>query len=585
MTTIVTAPLAGRVLEVCVELGQQVEVGELLATLESMKVQVRVEAECAGEVIDLNIVCDQQVERGSPLIQIKQSSETKVAAPQNTQKAPHPLIDSFQERVNLSLDSSRPNAVSKRHHRGGLTARENLALLCDRASFQEYGQLAVAAQRRRRDYDELKTATAADGVITGIAQINGNAVALIINDYTVLAGTQGFFHHQKIDRMLEIAKRRELPIIMYTEGGGGRPGDTDVSVVNSGLQCTSFGAWAGLSGIVPRISVAHGYNFAGNAALFGAADITIATQDSYIGMAGPAMIEGGGLGIFAPKDIGPIDVQSHNGTVDVVVADEQEAAKAALKLLHFFTHKHIRHVDSDDQSELNQSMPANRRQTYSVREIINILCDTNSFLELKKDYGGSLVTGFARINGHRFGLLASDCMVLGGAIDVPAGEKASSFMSLCDQFAIPMVALCDTPGFMVGPQHEELGAVRRLAEMFRIGAQMRIPLYAVVLRKCYGLGAQALLGGSTSRPDATLAWPSGEFGPMGLEGAVKLGFSKELEAATDHAARQRLFDELLEQLYERGQATEVASVLEVDAVIEPAETRQRLSDLLGSANA
>jgi len=579
----ITAPLAGRVIEVSVSENQKVSPGDLLATLESMKVQVRVEAEQHGIVQKLLVKAEQQVDRDAELLHLEisdQQASTERSTQQN--KEHHPLIGEWQQRQQLSLDEARPAAIEKRHQRGGLSARENLALLCDTNTFQEYGQLAVAAQRQRRDYEELKTATAADGVITGIANINGTKVALIINDYTVLAGTQGFFHHQKIDRMLEIAKRQNLPIIMYTEGGGGRPGDTDVTVVNSGLQCASFGSWAGLTGVVPRISVAHGYNFAGNAALFGAADITIATQQSYIGMAGPAMIEGGGLGEFKPTEIGPIDVQSNNGTVDIVAADEQEAAQIAKRVMHLFTAKHLENFSAADQQALNQSLPINRRQTYDVRNIIETITDQETFIELRAAYGASLVTGLARLAGNSIGILASDCRQLGGAIDVDAGEKAAHFMQLCDQFNIPILSFCDTPGFMVGPQHEERGAVRRLAEMFRIGAQLNTPFYAVVLRKCYGLGAQALLGGSTSHPDATLSWPSGEFGPMGLEGAVKLGFSKELAAAPDEAAREKLFDQLLEQLYQRGQAVEVASVLEVDAVIEPSETRNQLAMLLAN---
>ncbi len=578
----IKAPLTGVVIDVAVSSGQSVKQGELLILMESMKVQLRVEAKIDGVIDSVLTHTGETVQRDAPLVTIKathSNDPVRGARTETSNTEPHSLIDAFKERQALSLDEHRSDAAAKRHAKGYRTARENLASLCDPSTFQEYGQFAVAAQRQRYDYQTLKTTSAADGIITGIGQVNGQQVALVVNDYSVMAGTQGFFHHQKLDRILEIARDKKLPVIMYTEGGGGRPGDTDVTVVNSGLQCASFGTWAGLSGLVPRISVANGYNFAGNAALFGAADVTIATKESWIGMAGPAMIEGGGLGSFKPTDIGPIEVQSSNGTVDIVVDDEIEAAKAATKVLSYFQDT-TQQWQAHEQSTLQSILPENRRQTYDIRQLLITLCDQDSFTELGQGYGSSIVTGFAYIEGKAIGLMANNCMALGGAIDVDAGEKASKFMLLCDQFKLPIISLCDTPGFMVGPEHETLGAVRRLAEMFRVGAQLKTPFYAVVLRKCYGLGAQAMLGGSTHRPLCTLSWPTGEFGPMGLEGAVKLGFSKELSAVTDEEQRKALFNKLLAQQYERGQATEVASVLEIDAVIDPAGTREALSRLL-----
>ena len=556
MLNSINAPLTGVVVEVAIRAGENVNKGDLLILMESMKVQLRVEAEHDGIVKSVMASVGDTVQRDATLISLESSDKPSInAAPQIKKigRSPHSLIGEFKDRQALSLDSHRSEALAKRHAKGYCSARENLAKLCDPDTFQEYGQFAVAAQRQRHDYQTLKTTSAADGIITGIGQINGQAIALVVNDYSVMAGTQGFFHHQKLDRILAVARDQELPVIMYTEGGGGRPGDTDVTTVNSGLQCASFGTWAGLSGLVPRISVANGYNFAGNAALFGAADITIATKQSWIGMAGPAMIEGGGLGTFKPTDIGPIEVQSSNGTVDIVVDDEDHAARVALEVLSYFQ-KPSSSWQAADQALLQSALPENRRQTYDVRAVVVQLCDQASFTELGQGHGESIITGLARIEGKAVGIMANDCTSLGGAIDVSAGEKASKFMQLCDQFKLPIISLCDTPGFMVGPEHETLGAVRRLAEMFRVGAQITTPFYAVILRKCYGLGAQAMLGGSTQRPLYTLSWPTGEFGPMGLEGAVRLGFSKELAAITNPEEQKALFDTLLAQQYDRGQA-------------------------------
>ncbi len=583
MLTSIKAPLTGVVIEAAVKLGQSVRKGDLLMLMESMKVQLRVEAELAGTVQTISANVGDTIQRDAELMTIEASnlSSTEGSSKEHVSSTEqHSLIKKFKQRQALSLDAHRSQATEKRHAKGYRTARENLASLCDLNSFQEYGQFAVAAQRQRQDYETLKTTSAADGIITGIGKINGQSVALAINDYSVMAGTQGFFHHQKLDRILQVARDKKLPVIMYTEGGGGRPGDTDVSVVNSGLQCASFGTWAGLSGVVPRISVANGYNFAGNAALFGAADITIATKRSWIGMAGPAMIEGGGLGTFKPTDIGPTESQAENGTVDIVVDSEIEAAEVAVKVLSYFQQAESA-WQAADQAELQSILPENRRQTYDVRRIIEVMSDQGSSLELGKNFGRSIVTYLSRIEGKSVGIMANDCTSLGGAIDVHAGEKASKFMQLCDQFKLPIISLCDTPGFMVGPEHETQGAVRRLAEMFRVGAQLTTPFYGVILRKCYGLGAQAMLGGSTQRPLYTLSWPTGEFGPMGLEGAVRLGFSKELAQITNPDEQKALFDKLLAQQYQRGQAAEVASVLEIDAVIDPIDTRAALAQLLG----
>jgi acetyl-CoA carboxylase carboxyltransferase component len=484
----------------------------------------------------------------------------------------------YNQRLANTLDRQRKPDIEKRHSKGFRSARENLTDLIDSESFVEYGQLAVAAQRGRRDYPELQVRTPADGIITGTASINralvGEAArtAVIINDYSVLAGTQGYFHHKKLDRILKLAAEQGLPVVMYTEGGGGRPGDTDVEVQIAGLNLMTFSAWAGLSGKVPRIAVNNGYCFAGNAALFGCADIRIATRQSWIGMAGPAMIEGGGLGSFAPKDIGPIELQLNNGVVDIVADDEAAATLLAKQLLACFQGD-VTEWQSADPSQLLSLLPEDRRYTYNVRRIIETLVDKDSFIELQRSYGAGIIIGFIRMEGRAMGLICNDCKVLGGAIDSEASLKAARFMKLCSNFNLPLLSLCDTPGFMVGPDSEAQGAVSKMSEMFTAGAQFKAPLVTIFLRKAYGLGAMAMAGGSLATPCYSAAWPTGEFGAMGLEGAVALGFKKELEQAVDDEARDALFGRLRAQAYARGNATEAAAFLEIDAVIEPSETR------------
>jgi acetyl-CoA carboxylase carboxyltransferase component len=501
-----------------------------------------------------------------------------------------PELAYVMDRLSRTRDEVRVEAAAKRHAMGYRTARENLADLVDADSFTEYGQLAVAAQRNRRDYEDLQISTAADAVITGVATINrarfgkdSSRAAVVVYDYSVLAGTQGFYHHKKLDRIFELAEEWELPVVMYTEGGGGRPGDTDVTTTIAGLNITSFTTWARLSGQVPRIAVNNGYCFAGNAVLFGCADITIATRTSWIGMAGPAMIEGGGLGIFRPTEIGPIDVQEKNGVVDIVAENEADATAVAKKLLGYFQGP-LDDWSCAEQTSLRDMVPENRRRAYPVRRVIEALADTDSFVELRRAYGPALVTGFMRLEGKPVGLIANDCMHLGGAVDAEGAEKAARFLQLCDAFGLPIVSLTDTPGFMVGPDSDKQSAVRRMSSLFVVGASVTVPMVAVFLRKGYGLGAMAMAGGGFTTPVYSVAWPTGEFGGMGLEGAVRLGFRKELEAVKDEADREKLFESLVAKMYEVGKATEAAAHLEIDAVIDPADTRKVILRALASAS-
>ncbi|MDE0842328.1 MAG: biotin carboxylase [Porticoccaceae bacterium] len=579
----IKAPVEGVILRLESALQEQVVEGQTLAVLEVMKTHFSVLAPFSGVIDAVTCAVGDTVQRDALLFALradpKSRSTDAVIALGQRGGGEHSSIGPLARRVSESVDAGRVDQVAKRHQRGHRTARENLADLVDGDSFIEYGQFALAAQRNREGISSLKTRTAADGVITGTAKINRSLygdgfadVAVVINDYTVLAGTQGFFHHKKIDRILQVASRRKLPIVMYTEGGGGRPGDTDVNVQIAGLNITTWLVWSQLAGIVPRIAVNHGYCFAGNAALFGGADITIATKHSFIGMAGPAMIEGGGLGVFDAKKIGPTEVNAGNGVIDLVADDEAHATALAKQVLGYFQGQII-DWQVADQTRLHSMMPEDRRFTYDVRAIIEVIADTGSFLEIQAGYAAGIIVGFMRIEGRPCALMANDNRVLGGAVGAESAIKASRFLSLCSSFAIPLLSLCDTPGFMVGPDSEEQGAARKMADLFTAGANFTAPLVTIFLRKAYGLGAMAMAGSSFVKPTYSAAWPMGEFGSMGLEGAVKLGFKHEL-AAVEGDEREALFNVLLKSLYEQGQAIEAAEFLEIDAVIEPSHTRR-----------
>ncbi len=487
------------------------------------------------------------------------------------------LVEALRRR-DLTRDESRADVVAARHAAGRRTARENLADLCDDSTFVEYGALAIAAQRGRRGVDDLVRRTPADGLIAGTARVNTSLVgadrahcAVLSYDYTVLAGTQGVMGHRKKDRLFDVIARRRLPVVFFAEGGGGRPGDTDQAMV-AGLDVMAFALWAGLSGHVPRIGIASGRCFAGNAALLGCCDLIIATPDASIGMGGPAMIEGGGLGVVDADQVGPFDVQVQNGVIDIAAGDEAEAVRLARQALSFFQGP-IAAWEAPDQRSLRDVVPETRRRAYDVHRAIEIIADSGSALELRPKFARGMVTVLARIEGHPVGIVANNPMHLAGAITSDAADKAARFLQLCEAFALPVLFLCDTPGIMVGPEAEKTGLVRHASRLFLAGAALTVPFMTVVLRKGYGLGAQAMAGGSFRAPLMTVAWPTAEFGGMGLEGAVKLAYRKELDAIADADARQARFDAMVADAYERGTALSTATYFEVDDVVDPAETR------------
>jgi acetyl-CoA carboxylase carboxyltransferase component len=493
------------------------------------------------------------------------------------------------ERHSRGLDEQRPEAVARRRKTKQRTVRENIKDLCD-GHFMEYGALAVAAQRQRRTLEDLTSRTPADGVVAGIGQVNSSLFGedkarcmVIAYDYTVLAGTQGYFGHKKKDRMLRLAHEQRLPVVLFAEGGGGRPGDIDADgVCVAGLDIATFAMFAKLSGKVPVVGIVSGRCFAGNAVLLGCCDVIIAAQNANIGMAGPVMIEGGGLGAFKPEDIGPMNVQTNNGVVDIAVADDVEAVAVAKKYLSYFQGA-ISQWEAGDQRLLRNMIPEQRRYVYDVRAIIKTIADTDSFLELRPKFGPGLITGLIRIEGKPFGVIANNCQHQAGAIEAEGADKAARLMQLCNAHGLPMLSLVDTPGFMVGPEIEHRAQVRHICRMFVVGSHLSVPFFTVFLRRGYGLGAQAMAKGGFHEPFFAVAWPTGEFGGMGLEGFVRAGFRKELEAVKDSQEREALYEKLLASLYERGKALNMASYLEIDAVIDPADTRRWIVEGLKAA--
>ncbi len=615
----VSAPFAGVVVSIEHAPGASVRAGAVLVVLEAMKMEHEVVAESDGVVQRVEVLTGDAIEAGELLLVLTaedqvlgsphdgaapergESDTAQVEGRSNNANAEDESIaakadgepsavrsDGEPERVRadlaavrarhqLGLDAARPDAVERRRARHRRTARENLADLVDEGSYVEYGPLLFAAQERRRAKDELIASTPADGLLAGVAEVDGNPCVAMSYDYTVLAGTQGMRGHFKKDRLFELAERRRLPVVLFAEGGGGRPGDVDFPIV-AGLDCRAFHLFGRLSGLVPLVGIASGYCFAGNAALLGCCDVVIATEDSSIGMGGPAMIEGGGLGVYEPGEVGPIDVQDANGVVDLRVADDQAAVAAAKRYLSYF-HGPIEQFTAPDQRLLCEIVPEQRKRAYEVRKVLHGLCDQGSVLELRDGFGAGMVTALARVDGNPLGILANDPSHLGGAIDADAADKAARFLQLCDAFGLPVLFLCDTPGFMVGPSAEQTATVRHFSRLFVIGANLEIPFGTIVLRKGYGLGAQAMAGGSFKAPLFTVGWPTSEFGGMGLEGAVRLGMRRELDAIEDPQERERIFQATVAAAYEHGEGLNMAAYGEIDDVIDPADSRRWIATL------
>jgi acetyl-CoA carboxylase carboxyltransferase component len=571
------APFAGTVIAIAHQPDEPVPAGAAVIVLEAMKMEHEVIADAAGVVRSIEVALGDTVEEGQRLAVLAEGepSDDRTSEPQEPE-GPREDLEAVVQRHAIGLDDARPDAVAKRRARGRRTARENLANLIDPGTFVEYGPLIFAAQERRRPRQELIERTPADGLVAGVGDIEGRPTVVMSYDYTVLAGTQGMRNHLKKDRLFEIAEKRELPVVLFAEGGGGRPGDVDWPHV-AGLDCRAFQLFAQLSGLVPLVGIASGYCFAGNAALLGCCDVVIATEDSSIGMGGPAMIEGGGLGVYEPGDVGPIDVQYANGVVDLRAKDDAEAVALARRYLSYFGDP-SEPPQERDQTVLRNLIPTNRKRIYDVRRVIDALLD--DVLELRRGFGLGMVTVLARVGGRPLGVIANDPSHLGGAIDAHGADKAARFMQLCDAFGLPLLFLCDTPGFMVGPQAERTATVRHFSRMFVTGANLSVPTGTVVLRKGYGLGAQAMAGGGFKAPLFTIGWPTSEFGAMGLEGAVRLGMRRELDAIDDADERNRVFEATVQAAYDRGKGISMAEYGEIDDVIDPADTRRWIRTLL-----
>ncbi len=603
--TALTAAMQGTIVSVRVGVGDEVRRKDLVLVIEAMKMEHEVRSDSSGIVREVTVREGDTVFEGHPLAFIEGREIGERSADSSRDVGLdyiRPDLAEVHARHQATLDTARPDAVAKRRRTGQRTARENIVDLCDEGSFVEYGQLALTPGSGL-PREEVIRRFPTDGMVTGVGSVNGadfpgerSRCVVLAYDYTVLAGTQGVLNHVKTDRMLELATKWKRPVVLFAEGGGGRAGTggrrkggTATTGAGQGrsddmyrpLDTSSFATMGSLSGLVPLVGITSRFCFAGNASLLGCCDVIIATEDSSIGMGGPALIEGGGLGVFRPEEVGPIEIQVPNGVVDLAVKDEAEAVAAAKKYLSYFQGP-LAAWECADQRLLRRAVPENRLRVYDIRELIQILADTRSVLELRPTFGPGMITAMARIEGRPVGIIANNPQYLSGAIDSDGSDKGARFMQLCDCFDIPVIVLCDTPGMMVGPEIERTALVRHCSRLFVTGANLTVPLVTIILRKAYGLGAQAMAGGHTKRPILTVAWPTAEHGGMGLEGQMKLGFRNELAAISDPEARTARYNELVAAAYERGKALNAGAAFAFDDVIDPAGSRRCIARTLDS---
>ncbi|MDE0419746.1 MAG: carbamoyl-phosphate synthase large subunit, partial [Gammaproteobacteria bacterium] len=617
------APVPGTVVDVAVAEGDEVLAGAPMATINALELHhvVRAVHQCTVDAVF--VTADDAIRAGDPLFLVTDSQAGGVWAEPTTEVDPDARRSDLAQvdaRRAYTDDDFRAEKIARRHAKQQRSPRENIEHLMD-GTFREYGPLVTAASWQKQQW--LRETTQADGLVMGIGHINGDlfeadrsrAVA-VHYDYMVVAGTQGGRGHYKQDRIYELAGRYRLPLVLFAEGGGGRPGIsggeraevTDIAV-EAGLRkpgddpprsragsvdvagrggggvpvdSYTFTKLCELSGLVPLVGVNSGRCFAGNTVMLASCDVIIAAENSTIGLGGPAMIEGGGLGIYTPEEVGPMSFQVPNGVVDILVKDDEEAIETTRKYLSYFQGP-LQHWDAHDQRRMRGIVPENRSETYDMREVIATLVDKDSILEIREAFGVGIITAFIRIEGRPMGLIANNPQHLSGAIDSDAADKGARFLQLCDTFDIPVLSLMDCPGIMPGPDYERAALLRHCARLFVTGANMTTPLFGVVIRKAYGMGVRAMCGGSSLVPFFTVAWPTAEFADMPIDGRVKVMFGEELETVEDPAERQAIYERLIDAHVERARAVNSGGTnYGIDDVIDPADTRAWIAQGLQS---
>ena len=551
------SPIQGTIVEIGVGIGEEVRVGQAVAVVEAMKLQHDIRAERSGVVCAVSMSEGDVVREGYPIVFIHESDVEGGAIEGGAGTDLDHIRDDLQEvydRIGQALDPAQPEAVSSLHERGRRTPRQNLDDLMDEGSFREFGPPAAGS--------------AFGGTVMGFGSVNTDLVgeerarvAVVHSNYPAATYSHGHYRQEQVH---ELVHDWRVPLVLFSEGEGRPHGD----VGGVGMDASVFTDFAKLSGLVPLIGVNLGDCFAGNAALLACCDVIIATENSTIGMNGPAVVDATGMGTHTARDLGSMSFQVANGNVDILVGDDAAAIEAVKQYLSYFQGP-VADWDAPDQRRMRHIIPENRVRTYEMRDIVHTLADEGSVLEVRKDFGIGVITAFIRVEGEPMGVVANNPAHLAGAVDSPGADKGARFFQLCDAFDIPVVVFMDCPGIMVGPDHERTALVRHSVRLFNIGANCTAPMFGIMVRKAYGLGVQAMIGGASSVPFLTVAWPTAEFAGMNIDGAVKLSARRELAAIEDPEERKAAYERRVAQGYESARAINSGARY----VIDPADTR------------
>ena len=619
----VSAPAPGLVTSVNVAKGDDVLTGQPVATIELLELEHVVRAGTSGKIDAVVVAEGESVAYADILLEIDVSEAESHWVEESEEpdlNTPRSDLELLHHRRTFIHDDFRAEKIARRHGKEQRSPQENIAHLTD-GTFREYGPLVTAASWQ--DQQWLRETTQADGLVMGIGYINGDqfppeqsrAVA-VHYDYMVVAGTQGGRGHYKQDRMYELAGRYRMPLVLFAEGGGGRPGisggeraqvqdlaietglrkpgqepprsrRSNVDVAGRGgggvpTDSYTFTKLCDLSGLVPLVGVNSGRCFAGNTVMLASCDVIIAAKNSTIGLGGPAMIEGGGLGIYTPEEVGPMSFQVPNGVVDILVEDDEAAIETTKQYLSYFQGS-LADWEARDQERLRHVVPEQRRAVYDMRNIIETIADEGSILEIREKFGVGIITAFLRVEGMPLGLIANNPSHLSGAIDSDAADKGARFLQLCDSFDIPVLSLMDCPGIALGPDYERNALLRKVGRLLVTGANMTTPYFGVVIRKAYGMGVRAMCGGSSLEPFFTVAWPTAEFSEMSIDGRVNLAYGEELERIESSSERDAVFERLLDAHVDRVRAVNAGGTnYGIDDVIDPADTRAWIAQGLRS---
>ena len=490
-----------------------------------------------------------------------------------------PLVGDLKARKDRAFGMGGSDLVDRQHSLGKLTVRERLDLLLDPGSWVEYGLLADHMDAGIGD-----RYLAADGAVTGIGNINGRPVAIAAYDFTVMAGSMGAVGEDKISRLRAHALRQRVPFVWLLDSAGAR------------IQATSGSSFAGagalfreqvaMSGVVPMVAAMLGHCAAGTAYIPALADfVPMVKGTSSMALGGRHLVKAAVGEDVTEEEMGGSAVHTKiSGVADLEVTDDVECLQTVRRYLSYFP-QHNRVAppvtptnDPIDRrvEELYDIVPTAPRRAYDMRKAVAAIVDDGDVFWMKPEWAKNVLTGLARVGGHSVGIVANQPMVLGGALDVNAADKAARFVWLCDAFNIPLVFLHDVPGFIVGSAVEKQGNIRHGAKMLFAVSEATVPKISVVMRKSYGAG-YFVMNGLAYEADYLVAWPTAEIAVMGPDGAVNIIHRRQLEAIEDDTERAAKRLELAEEIRANIDPYVAAGYAKVDDVIDPADTRAAIA--------